>query len=135
MERAEVWVRDALEGAAALGGASRALAAALACAGALGAADRLVQRYVDAREEDSESEDGEVFEWDVHFEEVLLAVGRHLPEVRASRAALRRPCSRSGAGGAAGLTRCGRRARPLRCWRTWASTTTAPACALGAPAA
>jgi len=93
MERAERWVREALEGAAKLGGASRALAAALARAGALGAADRLVQSYVDVREEGSDSEDSEAFLCEVHLEEVLLAIGRHLPEVRAPQAAPRRPCS------------------------------------------
>jgi len=82
MERTEGWVRVSLEGAAELGAASRALAAALARAGALGAADRLADCYLDAHEDDSESEDRDDFVWS-YLEEVLRAIGRHLPEVRA----------------------------------------------------
>jgi len=131
MEKAEGWVRDALEGAAALGGASRALAAALARAGALGAADRLAQRYLEAREEDSESEDSEMFVWE-YMEDVLRAVGRHLPEVRRAPEAARLVSAHAQRRCCAGLMRCKRCTRPLRCWKSWASTMTPPACVLDA---
>jgi len=96
-EKAEGWVREALEGAAKLGGVSRMLAAALARAGALGAADRLAQRFADAHREGSGSKAGEMFVWEC-MEDVLRAVGRHLPEVRAPRAALQHPCLMLGCG-------------------------------------
>ncbi len=134
MERSAGWVRDALEGAAKLGGASRALAAALARAGALSAADRLARRYMEAHEEDSDSEDSQMVEWEVweYMDDVLRAVGRHLPEVRRAPAAPRLVPAHAQRRCCAGLMRCGRRARLPRCWKSWASTTMPPACVLDA---
>ncbi len=71
---------DALGGVASLVGASRALAAPLVRAGALGAAMSLAQRVVLAHEDEREREDSAALAAR-HMQEVLRAVGRHVPEV------------------------------------------------------
>ena len=74
-------VMDALGGVASLAGASRALAAPLVRAGALGAAMSLAQRAVLAHAGEREREDSAVLAAR-HMQEVLRAVVRHVTEVR-----------------------------------------------------
>ncbi len=112
-------VMDALGGVASLAGASRALAAALVRAGALGAAASLARRFALAHRD--QREDRAALAAPL-MQAVLRAVGRHVPEVRARLAASPLPaCGRWWA------EACGRRGwRPRCCWMIW--TTRAAAC-------
>ncbi len=83
---AEQAVVGALRGAAQLGGASRALALALARAGALGAAVRLAKRYACARLAPWTAEEaGVAFSL---VQDLMHAIRPHLTEVRMCRIAL-----------------------------------------------
>ena len=135
----ETKVTDALKSVASLAGASRSLAAALVRAGALGAAASLAQRFVLAHADQCE---GRAALAARYLQEVLRAVGRHLPEVCTP---CDTPCSMchagrrwvlSGAGAAAGGRAAGyngqrgvQRAAPSSRMLQLAMHQAAPACA------
>ena len=76
----EAKVKDALGSTASLAGASRAMAAALVRAGALGAAASLAQRFVLGHGDKHKRKDRAALAAR-HMQEVLRAVGRPVPEV------------------------------------------------------
>jgi len=103
----ETKVTDVLKSVASLAGASRALAAALVRAGALGAAAGLAQRFVlTGAHGDAHEHRAAPAAW--LMQEVLSDVGRHVPEVCTPctipclQVALARAGALSGAGAAPG---------------------------------
>jgi len=79
-------IESALRGVAQLFSASRALAGALERAGALGAAQCLARRFVDARR--ASEREGRAGPGCGCMQHVLLAIEQHVLRVRARRAAL-----------------------------------------------
>jgi len=110
--RTDMMLMDALGSTASLAGASRALAAALVRAGALGAAMSLVRRVVLAHEDERKREVRAALAAG-HMLQMLRVVGRHVPEVCTPCST---PCSACHAGGGWGAKWCGRCGRPPRCW-------------------